>query len=210
MTQQVPAGFATDRDWTWDGTPLSYDDFLRVVPEGRNLEWVDGEVIAMSPVSSRHQQIAGFLIALFQHYVEHRRAGIVRFAPFQMKLDRSGREPDVMYIAEEHRDRLKRNHLLGPADLVVEIVSPESQERDRVQKLAEYERNRVPEYWLIDPDRKEVTIHLLEEDGRYRLADLGDGVIRSRAMDGVWIRVEWLWQEPPPPLLWVLKQWGML
>lgn len=210
MTQQVPAGFATDRDWTWDGTPLSYDQFLRVAPEGRFLEWVDGEVVEMSPVSSQHQIIARFLIALFQLYVEQRRSGMVLFAPFQMKLARSGREPDVMYIAEEHRDRLKPNHLLGPADLVVEIVSPESQERDRVQKLAEYEQNRVPEYWLIDPDRKEVAIHLLEEGGRYRLADLGDGVIRSRAMDGVWIRVEWLWQQTPPPLLWVLKQWGML
>ena len=210
MTQQVPAGFASDRDWTWDGTPLSYDQFVRVVPEGRHLEWVDGEVVAMSPVSSRHQQIAGFLIALFQHYVEHKRSGIVHFAPFQMKLARSGREPDVMYIAEEHRDRLRRNHLLGPADLVVEIVSPESQDRDRVQKLAEYEEDRVPEYWLIDPDRGELAIHFLEEGGRYRLADLGDGVIRSRVLEGMWIRVEWLWQEPLPPLLWVLKQWGML
>lgn len=210
MTQHAPAGFASDRDWTWDGTPLSYDQFLRVVPEGRFLEWVDGEVVEMSPVSSQHQIIARFLIALFQLYVEHRRSGIVLFAPFQMKLARSGREPDVMYIAEEHRDRLRRNHFLGPADLVVEIVSPESQERDRVQKLAEYEQNRVPEYWLIDPDRKEVAVHLLAEDGRYRPADLGDGVIRSRTLQGVWIRVEWLWQETPPPLLSILKQWGML
>ena len=210
MTQHAPAGLATDRDWTWDGTRLSYDDFLRVVPDGRHVEWVDGEVVDMSPVSSQHQIIARFLIALFQLYVEQRRSGMVLFAPFQMKLAKSGREPDVMYIAEEHRDRLKRNHFVGPADLVVEIASPESQLRDRVQKLAEYEMGGVPEYWLIDPDRKEVAIRFLEKDGHYHVADLADGVIRSRALQGVWLRVEWLWQETPPALLSVLKQWGML
>src|SRR5262245_44619127 len=102
----------SDRGWTWDGTPLSYDDFLRVVPEGSFLEWVDGEVVEMSPVSRQHTVIARFLIALFQHFVEHRGKGVVLFAPFQMRLARSGREPDVMYIAEEHQDRLRRNHLI--------------------------------------------------------------------------------------------------
>jgi Uma2 family endonuclease len=200
----------SDRDWTWDGTPLSYDEFLRVVPEGCFLEWVDGEVIEMSPVSRQHTVIARFLIALFQHFVEHRGKGIVLFAPFQMKLGRSGREPDVMYVAEEHRDRLRRNHLAGPADLAVEIVSPESKRRDRVDKLGEYEAGGVREYWLIDPDTQDVAIRFLGDDGRYQLADLGDGVIRSRVLEGVWIRTEWLWQETPPPLLWVLKQWGLI
>jgi Uma2 family endonuclease len=199
----------SDRGWTWDGRPLSYDEFLRVVPEGSFLEWADGEVVEMSPVSRQHTVIARFLIALFQHFVEHRGKGIVLFAPFQMKLSRSGREPDVLYLAEEHRDRLRRNHLVGPADLAVEIVSPESRHRDGVEKLSEYEAGGVPEYWLIDPETKEVAIRFLEE-GRYRPADLADGVIRSRVLDGLWIRTEWLWQETPPPLLWVLKQWGVL
>ncbi len=209
MSQQESSALS-DRGWTWDGTPLSYDEFLRVVPEGSFLEWVDGEVVEMSPVSRQHTVIARFLIGLFQLYVEHRGKGTVLFAPFQMKLARSGREPDVMYIAEEHRDRLRRDHLVGPADLAVEIVSPESERRDRIDKLREYEAGGVPEYWLIDPDTKEVVIRQLTPDGRYAVADLSDGVIRSQVLEGVWIRTEWLWQETPPPLLWVLKQWGVL
>lgn len=56
------------------------------------------------------------------------------------------------FVAEEHLDRLQEMHLEGPADLVVEIVSPESRLRDRGEKFAEYELAGVSEYWLLDPE----------------------------------------------------------
>ena len=58
-------------------------------------------------------------------------------------------------MATEHLDRLTDSHLSGPADLVVEIVSPDSLGRDRGDKFAEYEAASIPEYWLIDPVRQQ-------------------------------------------------------
>jgi hypothetical protein len=49
------------------------------------------------------------------------------------------------------------------------------------------------------------------EDGRYRLvlAD-ADGIVRSRVLEGLWLKSEWLWQEPLPPLLSILKEWKLV
>jgi hypothetical protein len=110
---------------------MTYDEFLRDPDVPAWAEWVDGEVIELSPVTDWHQNLADFLAALFRHYGEASHLGEVRSAPFQMKLARSGREPDVLFVAREHTDRLRETHLEGPADLAIEVISPDSRTRDR-------------------------------------------------------------------------------
>ena len=131
---------------------MTYEEFLAWADEDTLAEWVNGEVVMHSPASNEHQDISGFLGALLRLFVEERKLGIVRSAPFQMKLPGSGREPDLLFVAARHVDRLRRTYLDGPADLVVEVLSPESAGRDRGEKFYEYARGGVPEYWLIDPD----------------------------------------------------------
>ena len=129
---------------------MSYEAFLEWLDEDTRAEWVDGEVILLPPVSMCHQELAGFLMMVIGMYVEHKGLGRVVSAPFQMKL-KHGREPDLLFVAAEHLSRLKETYLEGPADLVVEIVSPDSVGRDRGDKFYEYEAGGVPEYWLLDP-----------------------------------------------------------
>jgi Uma2 family endonuclease len=189
---------------------MSYEAFLRSY-EGSRAEWVDGEVVEMSPPSNRHQRIAAFLQALLQHFVEARHPGIV-LGDFQMKPTRQspGREPDLLFLANEHLDRLKHNNVDGPADLVVEIVSPDSVKRDRVVKRAEYEAGGVAEYWVVDPLRSETVFYGRAADGRYVELPVEDGVFRSRVLPGLWLNVEWLREEPMPPLMTVLRAWGLV
>lgn len=191
---------------------MTYEEFLAWAEDGSHVEWVDGEVIAMSPASKRHQRIVNFLAALFQHFVEAKRNGEVLSAPFQMKLSTrpSGREPDVMFISNEKLELLKNAYLDGAADLAVEVVSPESVARDRGDKFQEYEQGGVREYWLIDPLREQADFYLLGDDGLYRPAPIEDGIFHSRALDGLYLKVEWLWQEPLPTLLSVLKEWKLV
>lgn len=202
MATPAPLGFS--------GELMSYEDFLTAY-DGVHAEWVDGVVVPMTPVSPRHQQVANFLVALFQHFCEAHDAGVVLSAPVQMKVGSSGREPDVMVVTAEHRDRIAPRYLDGPADLVVEVISPESRGRDRGDKFSEYERAGVREYWLIDPQRARVGFYSLSEQGMYEAVMPDDeGRFDSRVLPGLWIRVEWLWQEPLPPLLGVLKEWGLV
>ena len=122
-----------------------------------------------------------------------------------------GREPDVLFIAAENFSRLKQNHLEGPADLVVEIISPDDPHRDRVDKFSEYQRGGVREYWLIDPDQKRADFHLPGAEGLFEpVPSDADGIYRSTVLKGLWLRVDWLWQEPLPPLMSVLKEWGLV
>jgi Uma2 family endonuclease len=190
---------------------VSYEEFL-LSDEHMSAEWVDGEVIALSPASRRHQLLASFLAALLQHFVESKRLGLVISAPFQMKTgaDLPGREPDVLFVAGQHLGRLKETYLDGAADVAVEIISPESLTRDRGEKFYEYEKGGVGEYWLIDPARQLAEFYRLE-GGVYRLAPVDEeGIYRSAVLSGLWLRVEWLWQEPLPPLLDVLREWGLI
>ena len=177
----------------------TYEEFLEWADEDTLAEWVDGVIVMTSPASLRHQDIANFLEDLFSTYVRIHDLGKVTTAPFQMKLKQAGREPDVLFVAKEHLGRFKKTYLDGPADLVVEIMSPESKGRDSSDKVAEYSEAGIPEYWLIDPELQQVTFYQLDESGSYQPAPLDEGgIYRSRALPGFWLRVEWLRQDPLP------------
>jgi Uma2 family endonuclease len=192
---------------------MSYDEFLARTDEDAHREWVEGSSIAMPPVSDDHSELGGFLIAVVRHYAEARNLGVVRYEPFQMKLGAGlpGRAPDLMFIASDNLPRLQPTFLDGPADLVVEIVSPESRTRDRGDKFDEYEQGGVREYWLIDAPRERAEFYQRDHNGVFRPVPPNlDGVYHSAALPGLWLRVEWLWQRPLPPLLRVLREWGLI
>ena len=183
------------------GIAMSYGEFLDWADEDTLAEWVNGKVVMTSPASLRHQLIAQFLGRVLAGYVEVDRLGIVVSAPFQMKLEQSGREPDVFFLAEAHRDRLRATNLDGPADLVIEILSPESVGRDRGETFYEYERAGIPEYWLIDDATQRAEFYQLDARGRYQLVVPGDdNVYRSKILPGFWLEVAWLWRDPLPPV----------
>src|SRR4051794_27975656 len=132
---------------------MSYEEFVAQIDEGAHAEWINGEAIVFMPPKERHQALANFLEVLLTFFVNFFELGIVRDAPYEMRTnpDGSAREPDLLFIAREHLDRVTENGLAGPADLVVEIISEESFKRDRDDKFYEYEAAGIPEYWLFDP-----------------------------------------------------------
>lgn len=180
--------------------PVSFEEFLARADE-RRAEWVDGVIVPTSPNSIEHQRLLKFLAWLLDGFARTHGLGEVLFAPVIMRLASrpSGREPDLLFVATEHRDRLTATYLDGPADLVVEIVSPESDARDRGDKFVEYEAGGIPEYWLIDPVRKDAVFYHRDAAGHYQRGSVEtDGTYRSVLLPGFRLRVEWLWQQPLP------------
>lgn len=192
---------------------ISYEDFLEWDGEDQHLEWVEGEVIKMSPVSNRHQDVGGFLLAALRIYVEARHLGDIRSEPYQMKTapHLPGRAPDIFFIANTNRAHMKSTYLDGPAQLVVEIISPESRARDRGDKFFEYEAGGVPEYWLLDPIREQAEFYQLGENGIYQVVPSdSEGKYHSIMLPGLWLQIDWLWATPLPPLLSILKAWEII
>jgi Uma2 family endonuclease len=193
--------------------PMSFEEFLGWCNDETHAEWVDGEVVIAPPPSTEHQMIRDFLVKIAGLYVEAHDLGAVLSAPYLMRIPNSpsGREPDLLFVSRERTNLITHQLLDGPADLVVEIVSPESIGRDRGEKFVEYEAAGVREYWLIDPLRQQAEFYRLDDKGLYRLAPLdADGIYHSAVLDGFWLRVVWLWQHRLPPALSVLKELGIL
>lgn len=190
---------------------VSYEEFLRLY-DSTHAEWVDGEIIMGQPPTFDHQADSDFLTALLRLYVEARDLGVFVSAPFQMRLkkQKSGREPDLLFVAKANANRIKQNYLDGPADLVIEIISPESVGRDRGEKFVEYEAAGIREYWLIDPQRKQAEFYGLDDENRYQLLTSGrEGTFYSKVIEGFYLKIEWLWQKPLPKVMPILKEMGI-
>jgi len=192
--QMLPSGKVVGR--------MTWEEFLEWCDEDTHAEWVAGQVVVHSPANYRHQDLTGFLAAVLRTYTETRRLGTIVTEPFQMKLGEVSRSPDILFVSAERSERIKPTYLDGPADLVVEIVSPDSGVRDRGEKFYEYESAGVAEYWLIDPIRQQAEFYQLDESGRYRTVqpDPG-GRYYSKVLPGFWLKPDWLWQQPLPPAI---------
>ena len=176
---------------------LTWKEFLAFGDEDTWAEWIDGRVIVLFSGSSQHQKIVGFLDRIMGFYAETHNLGEVLTAPYPMKLttQKRGREPDLLFVSREREHLIQKTFLDGAADLVAEIVSPESVERDTVQKFLEYEAAEIREYWLIDHLNQTVNFYELDGEKRYQPAVTPDGIFHSKVLPGFFIRETWLWQE---------------
>lgn len=142
-------------------------DYLWLTRRTRCLvELADGTVEVLSMPTERHQAIVAQLFLAFLAFVQ-RAGGKVLFAPFRLRL-RSGRfrEPDLLVLRAPDDPRRHDAYWDG-ADLVVEVVSEDDPQRDKVIKRREYAEAGIPEYWIVDSNAETITVLRLEA-GAYR------------------------------------------
>ena len=151
-----------DRRWT-------FEELAAEVPESNvPTELWDGELI-MSPCSSwYHQQIVDRFHDFLKAWVRRRHLGETVTAPMDMVLTPTRTtQPDALYVSRERLGSIDKR-LMGPADLVAEVISPDSRRGDRIDKRDLYEQHGVREYWQLDPEAKTVEVLFLDS-GEYRL-----------------------------------------
>ncbi len=148
-------------------TGLTYDDLASFPDDHLRRELIGGELIVTPAPRVHHQGVVAELTARLVDYA--RAAGGRAFpAPLDVLLtDSDVVEPDVVYVAPDHLDRLEERYLRGAADVVVEVSSPSTRRLELVAKRELYERSGVPEYWYVDLDADRVEVHRLRPDGRY-------------------------------------------
>ena len=125
-------------------------------------EFSNGRMEVLPLPTFSHQRFVALLYRLLLGFVEGRGLGVVMFAPLRIQLGQGKfREPDLVFMAAEHADRLGEQFWRG-ADLVMEIVSPNDPERDKVTKRREYAQAGIPEYWIVDPTDASITVLTLQ------------------------------------------------
>ncbi|MEM7129359.1 MAG: Uma2 family endonuclease [Chloroflexota bacterium] len=176
---------------------MSYQEYLDTFDEDVHAEWVNGEAIIFMSAATRHQVLVTYLIHLLRNYIEFYRLGELFTAPFEMKPSPSSnaREPDILFVTTENKGYLEEQRLSGPADLVIEVISPESVKRDLEDKFSEYEAAGRKEYWIVDsrPEHKIAEFWVLDENGRYESMPVVNSVYHSTVLSGFWLNTTWLW-----------------
>lgn len=187
---------------------LGYEEFL-VWAAGRYAEWVNNEGILYMTASALHQRVVIFLIRLIQQFADLHELGEVFTAPMQVRLAKSGREPDVFFVSKQNLVHVMEKNYEGAPDLAIEIISDESVGRDRGEKFDEYEEAGVAEYWIIDPRprRQRADFYIMGKDGKYIPVPLDEaGVFYSKVLPGFWLKASWFWADPLPKLMPTLKE----
>lgn len=180
---------------------LSALDYEQRYAEGF-FEWVRGYVIQMSPISKVHMDISLYLTYLLNAYLVLNPIGEVLTAPFTMRYDplELRPEPDLQVVLHTNTGQITRTAFIGAADICIEIVSPESVERDYADKLIEYEAAGVGEYWLIDPDRRRARFYR-NTGGRFiENAPMADETYQTPLLPRLRVHIPTLWTTPLPNL----------
>ena len=144
---------------------FTYRDYL-LLPEGDRRELIEGDFYVVPAPSFRHQIISRNRGTLLWEFVRGEGLGQVVWAPTDVVLSlESVVQPDILFISNERRGIITEDNVSGAPDLVVEILSPSTAERDRELKRTLYARYGVREYWIVDPEDSSVEVMALEEAG---------------------------------------------
>lgn len=198
---------------TGSGVPrvmhMTIEEFDAWVTEETPAEFIDGKVYRMSPVSRSHADLQAWLLSILSIFARQRSLGSVLGPEFQMRLPGKRFEPDLLFVSTMNAARLHPTFLEGPADLAIEIVSPESAGRDWHDKFSAYAKGGIAEYWIIDPASERCECHQLAGD-IYRAAASDQGRVMSAVIPGFYLREEWLWGRVLPDALAILEEFGVL
>jgi Uma2 family endonuclease len=156
------------------GLKLTYDDFVLLPDDGKRHELIDGEHYVTPSPNTRHQQITGDLFALLWTHLEAHPIGRVFVAPFDVVFTQFDVvEPDILYLSNARAaEVVTPQHVHGAPELVVEVASPGTRQRDETIKRHLYERAGVSEYWVVDSETDVVRIYRRGADGFDRAIEL--------------------------------------
>ncbi len=181
--------------------PYTYSDFCAMVRDGQKADLINGVIYMASPDNTDAAELYSWLFNLMGFYVSKRRLGKIYGSRVAFRLtDNYAPEPDIAIVLNKNLNRVHRGEVDGGPDLAVEIVSPDSVDRDFDLKRQAYQNAGVPEYWIIDEMEQQTFFLRLDKNGVYQEVRLRKGVFSSQVLKGFWLRPDWLWQDPLPEL----------
>lgn len=161
------------------GRIYTYADYLSWDEDVR-MEIIDGVPYLQAAPTRLHQEILSELHRQIANYLVNKECRVYP-SPFHVVLnlendiqDESDREnvvePDLTIVCD--LAKLDERGCKGTPDMVIEIISPSTARKDKIEKFMKYEEAGVNEYWIVEPEVKVVSIFTLQQDGRFGRPDL--------------------------------------
>jgi Uma2 family endonuclease len=146
--------------------------------DGKIYEVIDGDLYVSPAPVWRHQRQLNRLNVKVSVWVDGHNLGYVVTAPTGVVLDKeSGVQPDLIFISRERAHLISERGVDGAPDLLVEVLSPSTEARDRGIKLRRYAASGVTHYWILDPDGPRIEERVLGEDGYRLIGTFGPGEV---------------------------------
>ena len=139
------------------------------IQDDKRYELIEGELVVVPSPSINHQRILGRLFRELSEFVENKQLGEVLMAPLDVVFsDHDILQPDILFVSKERAYINAPGSIRGAPDLVVDILSPSTEQRDRTVKSTIYARHGVREYWLVSLEEPSVEVLSLEAEGYRR------------------------------------------
>jgi Uma2 family endonuclease len=167
-------------------TCYTYEDYAKW-PDYPRFELIKGEAIEMSSPSFSHQSVSMALSVQLGSFLRGKKCKVVA-APFDVRInynttDNTVVQPDLLVVCEISKIE-NGKHCLGAPDMIIEILSLSSGSHDKIKKLNIYQEAGVREYWIVNPDDKNVEVFILE-NGKYFITGYeGNVTIPVHILDG--------------------------
>jgi len=154
-----------ERQKTPGALKWTYQDYL-IFSGDKRYEIIEGERYVVPSPNTIHQMISRRLEEILSRYVYGNNLGEIFYAPYDVVLHKEGVvQPDIIFVSKERRKIITKQNIKGSPDLLIEILSPGTKKKDRIEKKKMYAGSGVKEYWIVDPDSQTIEVMVLEESG---------------------------------------------
>ena len=169
----------------------TYQDYC-ATPDDERYELLDGNLMMVPAPNMKHQWVLGRLHSELDRFTREHGLGKVYVAPCDVVLsDTDVVQPDLLFISRAREHTITDENVRGAPDLVIEILSPSTADRDLGCKHELYGRHGVLEYWIVDPLAETVAVHR-QGGGRLEVAEtFGRGdTLRTALLDGLQLELD--------------------
>jgi Uma2 family endonuclease len=179
---------------TYHGLKMTAEEYFGLPDDGRQYELIDGVLHMVPSPLTFHQKVSIELAFLLMAFVKQHSLGEVYDAPLDVHLSGSQvYQPDLIFISREREAIITRQRIEGAPDLVIEILSPGSADRDRGVKMQNYARYGVREFWLVDPETRRFEFYV-GRGGRFEAVEAEEGVYKSTVVKGWELDIATFWE----------------
>lgn len=186
LPEQIPAPGAQ---------PFTYQEYLALPDDGRRYEILAGDLFMSPSPSIRHHDVLASLFVLLRACVSAGRLGKVFISPVDVVLSEINvLQPDLFFVSQERLALVGEKNVPIAPDLVVEVLSPSGDQRDRRIKKGIYQRFGVAHYWILDPDTRRLEEFVLQQGSfELRTALAGAVPFSPAAFSGLTLDLGQVW-----------------